>query len=85
MPVLSEYCLPLVRTGGEFVAMKSVSAFEEIDSAKRAVKFLGGEIGDIHSFSLFDKGERNIIRIKKISQTPTAYPRKSAKIASNPL
>ncbi len=82
---LSEYCLPFVKVGGSFVAMKSAKAEEEIAEAKKAIKLLGGEISDIKSFNLLAYGERNIINVKKISSTPAKYPRPSAKMAKNPI
>ncbi len=85
LPVLSEYCLPFVKTGGEFIAMKGDMADEEISQSENAVKTLGGEITASDGFELFGRGERTIVRIKKISQTPTRYPRASSKIASKPL
>lgn len=85
LPVLSEYCLPLIKIGGEFVAMKSALADEELGQSENAVKTLGGEVFSENSFELFGRGERTIVRIKKISQTPTKYPRASAKIASKSL
>jgi 16S rRNA (guanine527-N7)-methyltransferase len=81
LPVLSEYCLPFVRVGGSFAAMKAASAAEEIANSERAVSILGGKITDDNAFDLFSAGERHIIVIKKISQTPTKYPRPSAAIA----
>jgi len=85
LPVLSEYCLPFVKTGGEFVAMKGSSADEEVNASKNAVEILGGQIVSTDSFDLFGRGQRNIIRIRKISQTPTKYPRESSKISSKSL
>lgn len=82
---LSEYCLPFVKKGGYFVPMKSAKAEEEIAGAKKAIHVLGGQIDDMHSFELEDAGNRTIIKIKKISQTPTKYPRPSAKMAKFPL
>ena len=83
--VLCEYCLPFVKVGGMFVAMKSAKAEEEIALAKNALKTLGGEIIDKKTFKLADGGERNLIIIKKISQTPPKYPRVSAQIAKKAL
>lgn len=83
--VLCEYCLPFVKVGGVFVAMKSAKAEEEIALAKNAIKTLGGQITDIKTFTLSDGGERNLIIIKKISQTPPKYPRVSAQIAKKAL
>ncbi len=83
--VLCEYCLPFVKVGGVFLAMKAAKAQEEIADAKNAIKTLGGKIIDEKSFSLSDGGERTIIVIKKISQVPPKYPRVSAQIAKKPL
>jgi 16S rRNA (guanine527-N7)-methyltransferase len=82
---LSEYCLPLTKVGGTFVALKGAKAQEEIDEAKEAIKILGGEIADVKQIFLSDMGERNIVVIKKSSPTPPKYPRASAKIAKEPL
>lgn len=82
---LTEYCLPFVKVGGCFIAMKAAKADEEISSAQKAIKTLGGTVFEKHTFELEDAGERNIILIKKISSTPAKYPRPSAKIAKNPL
>ncbi len=82
--VLAEYCLPYVKPGGYFIAMKS-NADEEIEDAKNAIELLGGKIEDIKTFNLSDKSKRTLVIIKKISQTPTKYPRVSAKIAKQPL
>ena len=65
--------------------MKAAKADEEISSAQKAIKTLGGTVFEKHTFELADAGERNIILIKKISSTPAKYPRPSAKIAKNPL
>lgn len=83
--VLCEYCLPFVKVGGVFLAMKGAKAQEEIDGAKAAIKLLGGEIIDEKSFTLSDGGERTIVIIKKISHVPPKYPRVSAQIAKKPL
>lgn len=82
---LSEYCLPFVKVGGSFIAMKAAKAEEEIAAAQKAVKTLGGTVAEKHTFELENAGERNIILIKKISSTPAKFPRPSAKIAKNPL
>lgn len=83
--VLCEYCLPFVKVGGIFLAMKGAKAQEEIADAKNAIKTLGGKIIDEKSFTLSDGGERTIVVIKKISQVPPKYPRVSAQIAKKPL
>ncbi len=82
---LSEYCLPFVKVGGEFVSMKAAASDEEIVSAKKAIGILGGKIENDIIFDLTDGVPRRIVEIKKLSQTPTKYPRPSAKIAKNPI
>lgn len=82
---LCEYCIPFTRIGGMFVAMKSVRSEEEIAEAQSAIRLMGGRIDKILSFTLPQAGERTLICIKKISQTPAKYPRPSAKIAKQPL
>ena len=82
--VLSEYCLPYVKLGGYFIAMKA-EIKEELEAAKGAIKTLGGEIERIETFRLSDQSLRTLIFIKKISQTPPKYPRISAKISKQPL
>lgn len=83
--VLCEYCLPFVKVGGMFIAMKGAKAQEEIADAKAAIKLLGGKIVSEKTFTLSDGGERNIVVIKKISHIPPKYPRPSAQIAKKPL
>ena len=82
---LAEYCLPLVRVGGYFLAMKAESAAEELQEARPAIERLGGEVVGLRRFSLPEGDERGIIIVKKISQTPTVYPRNGGKIAKSPL
>lgn len=82
---LAEYCLPFVKVGGSFIPMKSAKAQEEIAEGKKAIQIFGGEIIKQDTFNLLDCGERTIINVKKISSTPTKYPRPSAKIAKNPI
>ena len=84
--VLSEYCLPYVKVGGLFVAMKGPNADEELDGAENALKLLGGKVEKVYKFNLpCDEGERTIIVIKKVKPTPKQYPRISGKIKSQPL
>ncbi len=83
--ILCEYCLPFVKKGGVFAAMKGAKAQEEIELAKNSIKTLGGEIVAQKSFTLSDGAERTIIIIKKISHNLPKYPRPSAQIAKKPL
>lgn len=83
MNVLAEYCLPFVKVGGYFVALKGSN--DDTEEAKNAIATLGGEIVDNISYKLNGTEPRSIVVIKKISQTPTQFPRKSKKILTKPL
>lgn len=85
LPVLAEYCLPLVNVGGVFVAMKGSSAQDEAARGAGAVKKLGGEVAGTRAFTLPDSSARELIFCTKISHTPPAYPRNGGKIAKAPL
>ena len=85
MNTLSEYCMPFVKVGGVFAPMKAAKADEELDSAKGAIKLLGGEIKKVCHLDIENCGERCIIITNKISQTPPKYPRASAQISKKPL
>ena len=82
MPVLCEYCLPYVKVGGFFAAMKGPN--ENIDAAANAVKILGGKIEKIENYDLNGDG-RTIIIVRKISHTPIKYPRNSGQISKKSL
>lgn len=85
MAALVEYCLPFVRVGGLFLALKSAAAEEEIQNAAGAVRLLGGKAEQNLLFDLVENTPRRIVFVRKISQTPAKYPRASAKIAKSPL
>ncbi|PFG04169.1 16S rRNA (guanine(527)-N(7))-methyltransferase RsmG [Bacillus sp. es.034] len=77
MSVLSELCLPLVKKGGAFVAMKASNVNEELSNAKKAIGTLGGQTDKMYSFLLpEEESERNIVKINKVKETPNKYPRK---------
>lgn len=82
---LSEYCLPLVKNGGSFISYKSKGYEVEIAEAKKAIKVLGGEIGNIEKFELGEYGERILLDIKKIKPTPNKYPRKAGLPTKEPI
>lgn len=83
--MLCEYCLPLVKPGGVFIAMKAAAADEELAEAKGAIARLGGEYWESRRARLPQGDERSLIVVKKISQTPPVYPRNGGKIAKSPL
>ncbi|MBR3621402.1 MAG: class I SAM-dependent methyltransferase, partial [Clostridia bacterium] len=82
---LCEYCLPFVKIGGKFIAMKSEKADEEIATAANAIKTLGGQLEEIKDIELTDGATRKLIVIKKVASTPSKYPRPSAQIAKQAL
>jgi len=81
--VLCEYCMPFVEVGGLFLALKGEK--DETDTARNAVKTLGGKIEDIKKYSLPSGDKRSLIVIRKVAPTPPQYPRVSAKIAKKAL
>jgi len=85
LPVLLEYCLPFVKVGGYFIAMKG-SSVDELGSSKKALDELGGKIEEVMEFNLpFSDIKRNVVVVKKFRHTPTKYPRKSGKPSKDPL
>ena len=83
MNVLSEYCIPFVKTGGAFIALKGSN--DDISEAGNAIEVLGGELENNFSYKLNGTEQRTIAVVRKLSQTPTQYPRKSKKISTKPL
>ena len=83
MPVLSEYCMPYVKTGGKFIALKSVN--EDIEQSKNAIKILGGKIAEVKDYTITNGDNRRLFVVEKISQTPTKYPRNPSMIKKKPL
>jgi 16S rRNA (guanine527-N7)-methyltransferase len=85
LPVLLEYCLPFVKVGGIFIAMKG-SNTEEVEGSAKALDILGGKIEDVVELELpLSDIKRNIIIVKKFRQTSTRYPRKAGKPSKDPL
>ncbi|MDP4152702.1 MAG: 16S rRNA (guanine(527)-N(7))-methyltransferase RsmG [Bacillota bacterium] len=86
LSALCEYCLPFLKVGGYFLAMKGPDAEAEVENAKNAIGTLGGKLIETKKISLpFSDIIHSIVIIKKISQIQTKYPRKQAQIAKNPL
>lgn len=86
LTVLCELCIPFLKVGGHFIALKGPSAEDEVLAAKRAVYILGGEIcgiypADIPGYDL----DHKIVVIKKVRQTPQQYPRKPGIASKNPI
>lgn len=86
LPVLSELCLPLLKTGGMFLAMKGPDIEKELHTAGHAIETMGGVVAGVKAFTLpgTDYG-RSIVLIRKSKKTPDAYPRINAKIKEKPL
>ena len=84
--LLCELTLPLVKVGGQFLAMKSVSSDQEIDGARGAIGQLGGRIADIRDYTVPETQVRHrLVVIEKIKDTPAIYPRSFARIKKAPL
>ena len=83
MPVLCEYCIPYVKTGGRFIALKSINEDETL--CEKAVKVLGGKIAEIKDYTITNGDNRRLFIIDKVSQTPTKYPRNPSMIKKKPL
>lgn len=82
LSTLSEFCIPFVRVGGRFIAMKGPN--EDLTLAGNAIETLGGIVSRETMYEL-ENENRRIIEIKKISQTATKYPRNSGQIKKKPL
>lgn len=82
--VLCELCLPFVKVGGYFLAMKGAAAEAELAEAEKAISLLGGKVEKVREFPM-DGTAHVVIQIKKVKPTPAAYPRKFGKIKQKPL
>ncbi len=82
MSLLSEYCLPFVKVGGIFAAMKGPS--ENINASLNAVDLLGGRFENDFSYEI-ESEKRKIVIVRKVSQTSTSFPRNSSQIKKKPL
>ena len=86
LKILAELCIPLVKVGGLFVAMKSVESEQEFLEAKGAIKTLGAEHLKTISVELPNQmGHREILVFKKVNKTPSKYPRQFSQIKNKPL
>ncbi len=82
--ILCELCLPYVKVGGQFLALKGAMTHEEVEEAKKAIQTLGGRVKAIEEYQVADAIHR-IVVVEKIKPTPKQYPRKFANIKKNPL
>lgn len=87
--ILSELCMPFVRVGGSFVAMKGAMGVEEYREAEGGIAKLGGGKAGIYDKKLFvsvdESQDRSFIVVEKVAKTPDAYPRMYSKIKNKPL
>ena len=84
--LLCELTLPLVKAGGQFLAMKSVSSDQEIDGARGAIGQLGGRIAAIRDYTVPETQVcHRLVVIEKVKDTPAIYPRSFARIKKAPL
>ena len=86
LSILSELCLPLVRTGGVFAAMKGPAPEEEIAAARRGIALLGGGEPRVERYTVpGTDAVHSLVLIEKVRPTPAAYPRRYAAIKKQPL
>ncbi|MDD6161066.1 MAG: 16S rRNA (guanine(527)-N(7))-methyltransferase RsmG [Oscillospiraceae bacterium] len=84
--LLCEMCLPFVKVGGRFLAMKSVDCGEELARADAAIRTLGGKLAGCHDYAIPHTDVRHrVVVIEKVSPTPRQYPRRWAKMQKSPL
>jgi len=83
---LTELCLPFVKVGGYFLALKGPLADEEIENAKKAIEILGGSVEGVFSCDIpFTELNHKIIIVKKVRHTPIKYPRKAGIPTKEPI
>ena len=86
MAVLSEYCLPLVKKNGNFIALKGPKAEDELNSSQKALKTLGGKTTAVKELQLPHSSEdRTLILVKKVQATPKKYPRQAGTPHRKPI
>lgn len=86
MAVLSEFCMPYVKKGGYFVALKGPSIDEELENGSNAIKILGGELKEIIEISIEETDlKHNIVEVYKVKACPKTYPRKAGTVNKKPL
>ena len=87
LDVLCEWCLPLVKNGGYFVAYKGENVSRETEDAANAIKLLGGKIAEIRKVQTEEESISGhvLVMIKKVKNTPSKYPRQAGQARKNPL
>ena len=82
---LCEYCLPFVKQGGSFIALKGSDAKQEIDSAAGAIELLGGKLSRVKEYTLPNGDGRTLVVIDKVKATDEKYPRTGAQMKKKRL
>jgi len=86
LSMLCEFCLPYVKVGGTFLALKGPALSGELEEAKKAISLLGGKLEKVYEYAIPGTELRhNIAVIRKVSPTPKKYPRRFAMIKKSPL
>lgn len=86
MSVLTELCIPYVKVGGNFIALKGPSIESELDNSFNAIKILGAKLIDVIEVEVEDTDlKHNLVLVKKIKSTPNSYPRKAGTINKKPI
>jgi 16S rRNA (guanine527-N7)-methyltransferase len=84
--ILCELCLPFVRVGGIFIAMKSIDSDEEVREAQSAIAALGAKMYESYDYKIPDTDvTHRAVLMRKVEKTPSEYPRRFAKIQRSPL
>ena len=79
MRTLAEWCMPYVKTGGHFLALKGPATEEELLDAKRVINIMGGSDAKVYELEIpYTDLNHKIVSIKKVRQTPMRFPRKAA-------
>ena len=86
LATLSEYCLPFVKKGGYFVSYKTEQVQSEIEQSRKAIKVLGGDHVETVFFTQTGTDyQRSLVKIEKVSATPSRYPRKAGTPGKEPI
>lgn len=86
LPVLAEYCLPFAKVGGYVLCMKGPDVDGELMKADKAIKLMGGRLGDVLRAELpMSGGDRRIVVLNKVTRTPAAYPRRAGIPSKKPI
>ena len=86
MTVLAEFCIPYIKVGGHFVALKGPAIEEELANSKNALGVLGGKLKDVIEVEIEGTDvKHNIVIVDKVKECPSSYPRKAGIVTKKPL